>query len=493
MKLRPYQEKLVADIRESFTGHRRVLAVAPTGSGKTTVFSYIARGVAAKQKRVTILCHRDFLHRQICEALESWGVPHGRLKGGSRFTTRAPVTVASVFTLVNRLERYLPPDLLIVDECHHFGSGNSWNKVAAAFPNARILGVTATPIRSDFIGLGDSFDDLVAGPQVIDLTMQGYLSPAEVYAPPVLADLKGVRIRAGDYVAADLTDEMDKPTITGDAVSHYKKLAPGSQAVVFCCSIKHAEDVAEGFRQAGFPSQAVHGKMDQFDIDRTFLQYRNREIQVVTACDLISEGFDVPSIETVIMLRPTKSLGLYLQMVGRGIRPAPGKTKTLVLDHAGNTARHGFIDEIRDWKLAGTIEKQSRGESVPAVRTCPFCFACFRPAPLCPVCGAAQPVNSREVKHVDGELQQMSAADDMLKAADAENRDRKFEILTRVARDRGYKNPEQWAYHVMAAETAADMRRREEYRPGYAVNGLAANDEAEIRARVEKAMSKEGW
>lgn len=493
MKLRPYQERAVSDVRQAFTRNRRVLLVSPTGSGKTTIFSYVARGVAAKNKRVTILCHRDFLHRQICEALESWGVPHGRLKGGSKFTTRAPVTVASVFTLVNRLERYVPPDLVIVDEAHHFGHGNSWNKVAAAFPNARILGVTATPVRGDGIGLKDSFDEMVVGPQVIDLTMQGFLSPAEVYAPPVRVDLRGVRTRGGDYVASELSQEMDKPTITGDAVSHYTKLAPGSQAVVFCCSIKHAEDVAEGFSQAGFPAAAVHGKMDQFDIDQTFLRYARGEIRVVTACDLISEGFDCPKIETVILLRPTKSLGLYLQMVGRGIRPAPGKTKTLVLDHAGLTAMHGFIDEIRDWKLTGTVERQSRGESVPAVRTCPFCFACFRPAPLCPVCGAHQPVQSRQVKHVDGDLEKISAVEDVFKAAEAENRDRQFEILVRVAKDRGMPNPELWAYHVMSAQTAKDMQSRMDYTPGYKVNGLPPDEHEDLTARVQRAMSKEGW
>ena len=494
MKLREYQSRGVEEIRQAFTRSRRVLYVLPTGGGKTLLFSYIARGVAAKQKRVTVLCHRDFLHRQICAALEGWQVPHGRLKGGSKFTTRAPVTVASVFTLVNRLERYLPPDLLIVDEAHHFGHGNSWNKVAKAFPNARILGVTATPVRSDGIGLADSFDEMVVGPQVIDLTMQGFLSPAEVYAPPVQMNLKGVHVRGGDYVASELADEMDKPTITGDAVSHYTRLAPNSLAVVFCCSIKHAEDVAAAFNAAGYAAASVHGKMDQFDIDQVFLKYARGEIRVVTACDLISEGLDIPKIETVIMLRPTKSMGLYLQMVGRGIRPAPGKTKTLVLDHCGNVKQHGFIDEIRDWKLTGTLEKQSRAEAAPAVRTCPFCFACFRPAPVCPVCGAAQPVQSRQVQHVDGELERVTAADEIFAAAETENRDRQFEILTRIAKDRGMRAPEQWAYHVMAAQTAADRRKREEYTPGYrTVNGLPESDDAELKARVERAMAKEGW
>lgn len=492
MKLRQAQEKFVGDLRDAFSRSRRVLGVAPCGFGKTVVFSYIAKGVAAKGKRVTILCHRDFLHRQICSALEAWDVPHGRLKGGSRFTTRAPVTVASVFTLVNRLERYPPPDLIIADEAHHCAMGNSWSKVMAAFPNARVMGVTASPVRGDRQGLGDSFDEMVVGPQVIDLVMQGLLSPAEVYTPPVIADLKGVAVRGGDFVVGELAKEMDKPTITGDAVDQYRRIAPGTQAVAFCCSIQHAEDVALAFREAGFAAAAVHGKMDQFDIDQAFLKFGRKEIQIITSCQLIDEGLDIPMIETVILLRPTKSLGLHIQQIGRGIRTAPGKTKTIVLDHAGNHARHSFIDEIRDWKLAGTVEKQSRSESVPAVRTCPACFACFRPAPICPVCGTPIEVQSRQVKHVDGELERVSVADDVFAAAEMDNKQRQLEILIRIGRDRGYKQPELWAHHVMAASTAADMQRRKDYRPANTVNGLPEQEYDELKARVDRAMSREG-
>ena len=495
MELRHYQTRLVEGIRDAFTRHRRVLAVAPCGAGKTQIFSYIARGVAAKQKRVLILVHRDFLHRQVCAALENWGVPHGRLKGGSKFTTRAPVTVASVFTLVNRLRAFPEPDLIICDESHHAAAnGNSWNKVFNAFPKARILGTTASPVRHDGYGLGDMFDDMVVGPQVIDLTLQGYLSPIEVYAPAVAPSLRGVKIRGGDYVVSELAEEMDKPTITGDAVSHYQRITPGTQAIAFCCSIKHAEDVNAAFVAAGINSMAVHGKMDQFDIDQAFLKFGQKLVQVICVVDLVSEGFDIPSVETIIALRPTKSLGLFIQIVGRATRIAPGKTKAVLLDHSGLTHAHGFYDEIRDWKLTGTLEKQSRAEAAPAVRTCPFCFACFRPAPVCPVCGGAQPVQSRQVQHVDGELERVTAADEIFAAAETENRDRQFEILTRIAKDRGMRAPEQWAYHVMAAQTAADRRKREEYTPGYrTVNGLPESDDAELKARVERAMAKEGW
>lgn len=491
--LRPYQSHDIEKIREAFTRSRRVLYVLPTGGGKTFSFAKIAHGVAAKQKRVTICCHRDFLHNQICEALEHWGVSHGKLKGGSRFLTRAPVTVASVFTLVKRLAHYPAPDLLVVDEAHHFGSGNSWNKVAAAFPNARILGVTATPVRGDLIGLGDSFDEMVVGPQVLELQLQGYLTPAEVYAPANLVNLSGVKIRGGDYVASELADTMDKPTITGDAVSHYSRISPHSPAIVFCCSIQHAEDVAAAFNASGYHAGSVHGKMDQFDIDQTFLKFGRGDLEIVTACDLISEGLNIPRVETIIMLRPTKSLGLYLQMVGRGIRSYPGKLKTYVLDHCGNTGRFGFIDEIRDWKLTGTVEKQFRAEAVPRVVTCPKCYAMFRPCAMCKICGHVFVTQGRTVDQVDGELQRVSAIDDVFAAAEADNRDKQFEILVRIAKDRGMPNPEVWAYHVMAGKTAQDQAKRKDYVPAYrTINGLSEETDAELKARVDRAMSKEG-
>lgn len=342
-------------------------------------------------------------------------------------------------------------------------------------------------------GLGDVFQHMVLGPQVIDLTMRNLLAPCEVYAPPQIMDLKGIKVRGGDYAVGELEEAVDKPTITGDAVSHYRRLAHDKRAVAFCVSIEHARHVAEQFRENGYKSASVDGKMDMGQ--RMFIldEFRAGRITVLTSCSLVNEGFDLKEIEVGIMLRPTQSLSLYIQQAGRILRPMPGKTKAIMLDHAGLVHQHGFIDEIREWKLEGSREKQSRGEAVPAVRTCPFCFACFRPAPLCPICGAAQPVQSRQVKHVDGTLEQVSAADDIFRAADAQNRDREFEILTRVARDRGMRNPELWAYHVMAAQTAADKAARRDYEPGYKVNGLPEADDDELKARVERAMSKEGW
>lgn len=481
VELRQYQTDILEGVREAFRdGKKRVLVVSPTGSGKTRLFARIAHDVAAREKRVTVLTHRDFLHDQVCDALKDEDVAHGIMKGGLRYTTRQPVVVASVFTLVKRLEHFPAPHLIIPDECHHVLAG-SWEKVAKAYPNAYVLGVTATPVRQDGGGLGDFFDCMVEGPTTAELTVMGFLSPAVVYAPQVAPDLRGLRTRGGDFVPAEVDAAMDKPQITGDAVGHYERLANGKSAVAFCCSIRHAEDVAQEFRRRGHTAVCVTGKMDRWQQRQTFKDFADGKIKIITAADLISEGFDAPMIECAILLRPTQSLGLYLQQVGRAIRIAPGKTHTIILDHAGNVKLHGLPDEDRAWTLEKTVERKMKS-AVPTIRTCPECYAMHRPMPKCPVCGYVYEVVGRTVEHVEGELEQVTAVDPLAEL------ERRFHILRKVAERRRHADPQQWALSVLAAEMA---RSRPVTVETPTVNGVAVGDYDELKDRVERAMAKE--
>lgn len=481
MILRDYQELAVEAVRDSYrAGKRRTLLVLPTGGGKTICFSYIAAGVARNNKRVLIIAHRRELLRQISSALTKVGVPHGMLMGGSVGIPRANVIVASVFTLANRLKHFPAPDLIIGDEAHHFTPDSSWGKVVAAFPKARVLGVTATPERLDGKGLGVLFDDMVIGPTVAELTEQDYLSPADVYAPS-RPDMKGIHTRMGDFVKAELEDVMDRPSITGSAVAHYTKLAAGKRAIAFCVSVKHAQVVAEDFRNAGYASYHIDGGMEEKERDQVLKDFEAGKIQILTSCDLVSEGFDLPAVEVAILLRPTQSLSLYLQQCGRAIRPSPGKTKTIILDHAGNTARHGFIDEPRDWTLDQDRIKQRRAaakEKPPEVRTCPECFAMHKTMPVCPKCGHVYKIKSRMVKQVDGELVQLSHAGEARAAAEEQDWKRRFDVLTAVGRKRGYKSPNKWAFNVICGQEAtrlAKLRSAER-----TTNGLTAEERQRI-------------
>ena len=481
IKLRDYQQAAVNDVRDSFRrDKRRTLLVAPCGAGKTVVFSSICAGVAANGKRVLIVAHRKELLRQISSALKMAGVRHAVLAGGYMGIPTANVVVASVFTLANRLDRFPPPDLIIGDEAHHFTPKSTWGRVVEKFPNARVLGVTATPERMDGKGLGLLFDDMVMGPTVAELTEQGFLSPAEVYAPSK-PNLTGLHSRGGDYVTSELETAMDKPSITGSAVTHYRKYADGKRAIAFCVSVKHAVDVAEDFRKAGYSAHHVDGGMKDQERDRVLADFGAGKIQVLTTCDLISEGFDVPAVEVAILLRPTKSLGLYIQQVGRAVRIAPGKTKAIILDHAGNTAIHGFIDDPRDWELTdGKARKSKPGESVPAVRTCPECYAMHKPSPICPKCDYVYRVMGRKIEQRDGELVQMTRTDDVKNEAQSKQMSQRFQFLVGIGRKRAYSSPEKWAFNVICGQEAARLAKKRDAFNKPLVNGLTPDERTKI-------------
>ena len=213
---------------------------------------------------------------------------------------------------------------------------------------------------------------------------------------------------------------------------------------------------------------------------------------MLTSCDLVSEGFDLPAVEVAILLRPTKSLGLYLQQCGRAIRPHPDKERTIILDHAGNTARHGFIDDDREWSLAdGFVQgRGGKGDKVDTVRTCTACFAMHKPSPVCPVCGNVYPVTPRTVMHVDGDLVMMGRQDGVDLSTPEGMLQNKFRVLTSVARKRGYKNPGQWAFNVLCGQEAARIAKKVGVRTSPTTNGLTTEERAVIwQMTVGKSQS----
>lgn len=465
LSLRPYQQSAVDGIRASLlAGNRAPLLVLPTGGGKTIVFSYIAATTAMKSKRVLILVHRIELLRQTSEKLHMASVDHGLINAKFSASYYKPVQVASVQTLVKRIHKIAPPDLIIVDEAHHATAG-TWRKIIEAFPNAYVLGVTATPVRGDGTGLGKEsggiFDDIVIGPQIGELISMGYLVKPKVFAPQERLDTSVFRTKMGDYDKQQVEQVMDKPTITGNAVQHYMKACPGQPAVVFCVTVKHAEHVAEQFRLAGFRAYSVDGSMEDEVRKRILGGLGNGTVDVVCSCDIISEGTDIPAISAAILLRPTKSLGLFIQQVGRALRTAPGKEYAIILDHVGNTLLHGMPEWDREWSLDGD-EKQKRSKSEPTIRVdqCESCFAMFQPAPACPHCGHVKAVIDNAPKHVDGELVEVTK-----EQAEALRRAKRKEVaqantreaLERIARDRGYKPG--WVNRMMAEKEAARARR----------------------------------
>lgn len=459
ISLYPDQTQVIAALRAEYAaGAKAPLLCAPTGFGKTIVFSAITRATAAKGKRVTILAHRQELVDQISTALQEFAVPHGIIAPGYP-VTGYPVQVASVFTLARRTRKYHAPDLLIIDEAHHAVAGSTWGKITAAYPGARILGVTATPVRLDGSGLGQIFDRLVLGPATADLIDMGRLSGLRVYAPPGV-DVSGIHTRMGDFVRDELLAVVDKPKILGDAVLHYRKLAAGRRAIAFCISVEHARHVADEFMKAGFCAVSVDGTMDRSVRKGIINDFKAGTIKVLTSCDLISEGFDCPAIEVGISLRPTQSQGLWRQQVGRCLRAFEGKEQAIILDHAGNSIRLGVpgLTPEPEWSLAGT-DKATKSDRTVGVRVCPRCFAAGRSgAPTCTSCGFTHPVESRKVERVAGELEELTPEQISARFSQQRTAARDISALIDLGRSRGMKHPEQWAAHVQSARDAKKHR-----------------------------------
>ena len=448
MRLREYQVEAVENIRKAYSnGAKRILFVLPTGGGKTAIFSHITESAFKKSNSVFILVHREELLLQSSRKLAELGVPHGRISPAFS-QTRDKIQVCSVQTLVNRIKNiYGSPDLLIIDEAHHSTAG-SYSKILEKWNKSLVLGVTATPERMDGTGLGNVFDTMIEGPSIDQLTKSGHLSRFKVYAPPMSINFDAIKISQGDYAKGEMEKVMDKPSITGSAVDHYNRLCNGLPAIAFCTTVKHANDVASQFNSSGIKSKCIDGNMEKI-ARRKVIDGLGKDYSVLTSCEIVSEGTDIPAVAGAILLRPTLSLGLYLQQVGRILRPYEGKEYSVILDHVGNVVRHGFPDEIRKWSLEGKKrkKKQNGEEEDMNILVCPSCYNVFKLNTLrqCPVCGSvSQPKITNQIEEVDGSLVELDREKQGKKILVAKAKT--LEQLQDVAKQLGYKPG--WAYFV---------------------------------------------
>lgn len=460
----PDQEVFVANLRAALTRNRRVLGVAPTGFGKTVVFSYMVARARERGRRIGIFAHRAELLEQISNALREFKVPHGIIaKGCKSVDLRHTVHVISSQTYCRRLSKMPQLDLLIPDEAHHATPGSSLDKCLAHSPNGRIVGVTATPERLDGQGLLPSFEEMVLGPYPRELIDAGRLSDYMLYAPPGGIDTSNMGTRAGDWKREDAEGEADKPSITGNAIDHYRKHLNGSPSAAFCVSVNHAVHVAEQFRDAGYIAAHIDGGMETGLRRQIVRDFRAGKINMLTSADILSEGFDVPGMHGALLLRPTKSLAMYLQQVGRALRVCPGKSHAVILDHANNSAdsAHGLPCLERDWSLEG------RKKGKPPVDgsmtwECPKCFSRWSlSVSTCKdkTCKTERPSRPRVVEEVAGELVEVDkeAVRKIISPAKIEQGQAKtLRELEELAERRGYAKG--WALHIFNARQAKRAR-----------------------------------
>lgn len=440
MKLRDYQQNAVDEIRAAFSlGVRRPLLVAPTGAGKTVIFCHIAQAASALGNRVTILVHRQELVDQTSRALDANGVPHGIIAGGRTDSRAHLVQVASVQTLARRLHKYETPQIVIVDEAHHAIAG-TWRSVLQHYASARVLGVTATPLRLDGKGLDSVFDKLILGPKVGELIEQGFLSRPQYWSKPLM-DASNARITMGDYVIEDL-NAMLTDAIMGDAVTEYKRRADGLPAIAFCPSVNRAQAVAAAFRSAGYCWATIDGTLDKGVRRELVEMLGDGRLHGLSACEIVSEGFDLPVVTAAILLRPTASLSMHLQQIGRVLRTHATKARAIIIDHAGNLHKHGAAEDEREWSLSA--RKKKKGKTEAAMKDCPSCYCCVALGCLiCPECGHRFKTEERKVSEIDGDLVEFNPSTHNLATLMASAKT--LSDFQRIAKMKGYKPG--WAWH----------------------------------------------
>ncbi len=396
--LRPYQaqvrEQARAELaRQSFP--RRLIIQGETGSGKGKIAAALTCSAYEMQKRVILLARGRILVDQLAENLRACNLPFTYLMAKRGYSPNERIVVASKDTLASRFLRNewigLPHfDLAIVDEAHD--AGKEYFELLAKFPT--VIGLTATPAYGDGRGLGEPWKGMVLCEPPSTLIRDGYLVPTKVYAP-YLPHLKGVKIAdTGDYVVDQLAKHMDRANLIGDVVANWKRHGDGRPTICFACNIQHSKHIRDAFLAEGIPARHIDQTTEDAERAEVFGLLAEGKIKVLCNVAVLNRGFDLPCLSCCIIMRPTNSLVLCRQMIGRIKRPAFGKTHAIVIDHAGACYRHGLPDEDIEWKLSHESNVQDerdkdRGEGkLAAPILCEKCGFMFSGQSACPACGS---------------------------------------------------------------------------------------------------------
>lgn len=388
--LRPYQVAAFEKLREKFRqGSRRPLLVSPTGSGKTVSSTHMIDSAVKKGREVLFIAHRREILFQTQKKLEDAGIEHGWIMAGKQKSLMAPVHLASIQTLLKR--EFPNVGLVIWDEAHH-ATSRTYRHVIEHYKGVPQIGLTATPCRADGNGLGGIFDSMVQAAYPSELVRDGYLVPARIFAPSA-PDLRGVKVKRGDYDETEIAEKMDKPKLVGNIVEHWEKLAHGRKTIVFAITRAHAQHLVDEFSNAGHNALYVDGETGHLQRKEIFDQFGTQKNGVLVNVGIATEGYDNPAISCIVLARPTKSIGLYLQMSGRGLRPATDKSDLMILDHSGASLEHGYPDDDIHWTLDETKpagHKTKTGEAKELQPwVCGYCFHVNHPSKdqHCQSCG----------------------------------------------------------------------------------------------------------
>jgi len=461
-ELYPFQHKVVQQVEQAIADNvRSILINAPTGSGKTVISTEITRRAKANRQKVLFLAHRREIIDQTSKRLAEHGIPlgdHGIIQAGRKRDLRplASVQVASIDTLHHRTKRGaidLPPaDYVIFDEAHRV-RGRTREALLSRYPDAILIGLTATPCRGDGRGLGNIFETMIEAPQTAELIQLGKLVPAKVFAPVYRDIAKGVEVSQGDYVVSALSSRMNTDELVGDIVTEWLAHGENRPTVAFSVDVEHAVHIRDRFRQASVIAEYVCGSTPIAEREQILAALTGGEVKIVANCAVLTEGWDCPPVSCVILARPTKQLGLYRQMAGRGLRPHNGKTDCIFLDHAGAIYRHGPPSDDIAW----TLETDKRAENVSAaarkrgdaieIAKCPECDAILGGPPPCWSCGWQPRPRSCDVEFIDGELGLIVDGKARVRPMSREQQLQFYREVRGFAQQRGKKDG--WAYYAV--------------------------------------------
>ena len=453
MDLRPYQINSIQEIRKHLAlGKKRLLLVAPTGSGKTVVASHLISEAIKTDRFSMFVAHRRELVNQCSRKLKECKIGHGIVMADKPYNSNTDVQIVSIQTFAMRKdnEDFIKPkaDLIILDEAHRSVS-NSFQSLIKQYPNADlIIGLTATPVRQDGKGLGNIYEHLIECGSIKELTQQGYLVKNRIVAP-TMPDLVGLKMIGGDYDLRGLEQRMNKPKLVGDIVSHWIQYGENRPTIAFASSVAHSKYIRNIFNENNIPAGHIDGEMNETDREEQLQLLQDGEIKVLSNCMVLTEGWDQPLVSCCILARPTKSYPLYIQMIGRTLRPYPGKENTLIIDHSGAVYQHGFPEDAGNWTLKMTKKRVGKKKKTPEPieqqpMTCTQCYTVFklsRELRKCPNCGFVPTKRERVILIKQGRLQEMPRMKHT-----SSDKSRFYAELLFYAKQKGYNSG--WASHT---------------------------------------------
>jgi DNA repair protein RadD len=486
--LRPYQERSIGELRAAIRhGKRRIMLTIPTGGGKTLTATSMILGAMAKGKRCLFVAHRKELIDQTVVAFQRMGVDKvGVIRASDpRLDPDQPIQVASIQTLMRRKQRDY--DLVIIDEAHRSMATSYTEHLFDRHESAVIVGLSATPCRTDGKPLGKRFDHLVVGARYSQLIKEGHIVAPQVYSTPIHADLSGVSTTAGDYNQGELGAVMSESRLVGDIYEQWKK-HPRERTVAFAVNVAHSLAIVERFCSHGVRAEHLDGNTHEAEREAILRRLGTGETELVSNVGVLCEGWDMPACKTLILARPTKSLGLFMQMAGRIFRPHEGKLP-LILDHGDNIDRHGMPHIDREWSLDESVKKPKEAPS----KVCKACFA-YIPAGcrVCPICKAETPATESERKDITDNVVPVDLALRTIEPLNSEHvQYAYFRRMHAVCRSRGWKS--QAAVYRYLEKFGQDPPKawvealRTDYRSDEEWKRRVADKQAEKRAKDEAA------